>query len=64
MKVLIINFGSRRGGASQSAHRLFKSLLANNIESKMLIKNYDAGSLDPKLYIQQENWLINFYNNY
>ena len=63
MKVLIINFGSKRGGASQSAHRLFKSLLANNIESKMLIKNYDAGSLDPKLYIQQENWLINFYNN-
>ena len=29
----------------------------------MLIKNYDAGSLDPKLYIQQENLLINFYNN-
>ena len=62
MKVLIVNFGSRRGGASQSAHRLFKSLLENNIESKMLIKNYDPDSLDSKFYIQQKNWFINFYN--
>ena len=63
MKVLIVNFGSRKGGASQSAHRLFKSLLENNIESKMLIKNYDPDSLDSKFYIQQKNWFINFYNN-
>ena len=54
MKVLIVNFGSRKGGASQSAHRLFKSLLENNIESKMLIKNYDPDSLDSKFYIQQK----------
>ena len=63
MRVLIVNFSSKKGGASQSAHRLFKALLRNNIESKMLIKKYDADSLDSNYYIQQKNWLINICND-
>jgi glycosyltransferase involved in cell wall biosynthesis len=39
MKILIINTLDIQGGAARAAYRLHKSLLTQNIDSKMLVKN-------------------------
>ncbi len=39
MKILIVNTSDMQGGASRAAYRLHKSLLAQNIDSQMLVEN-------------------------
>ncbi|MFT6248630.1 MAG: glycosyltransferase involved in cell wall biosynthesis [Cognaticolwellia sp.] len=39
MKILIVNTSDINGGAARAAYRLHQSLLAENIESKMLVQN-------------------------
>jgi len=38
VKILIVNFSDLEGGAARAAYRLHKSLLAKNIDSKMLVR--------------------------
>lgn len=39
MKILIVNISDLHGGAARAAYRLHQSLLAQNIESQMLVQN-------------------------
>ena len=39
MKILIVNTSDIRGGAARAAYRLHKSLLAQNIDSQMLVQS-------------------------
>jgi hypothetical protein len=39
MKVLIVNASDIQGGAARAAYRLHKSLLAQNIDSQMLVQS-------------------------
>jgi glycosyltransferase involved in cell wall biosynthesis len=39
MKVLIVNKADKQGGAAKAAYRLHQALLAENIESRMLVQN-------------------------
>lgn len=39
MKILIVNTSDINGGAARAAYRLYKSLLAQNIDSQMLVQN-------------------------
>ena len=39
MKILIVNISDQHGGAARAAYRLHKSLLAQNIDSHMLVQN-------------------------
>ena len=44
MKILIVNSSDIQGGAARAAYRLHKSLLAENINSKMLVQNKSSGN--------------------
>lgn len=48
MKVLIVNFTDNQGGAARAANRLHKSLLAQNIDSNMLVEFKFTN--DPNVY--------------
>jgi len=39
MKILIVNTSDIQGGAARAAYRLHKALIANNIDSQMLVQN-------------------------
>jgi glycosyltransferase involved in cell wall biosynthesis len=39
MKILFVNFSDCEGGASRAAYRLFKSLIENKIDCKMLVQS-------------------------
>ena len=42
MKILIVNTSDTYGGAARAAYRLHLSLLASDIESKMLVQRKDS----------------------
>lgn len=42
MKILIVNESDSKGGAARAAYRLHKSLLAQNIDSQMLVQNKES----------------------
>ena len=52
MKVVHVNTSDIRGGAAIAAHRLHKSLLNENVDSKMLVMNKDS---DEKEVIKAKN---------
>lgn len=46
MKILILNFGDFKGGASIAANRLHESLIKNNIDSKLLVLDKKTNNLN------------------
>jgi len=48
MKILLVNTSDIQGGAARAAYRLHKSLLAQNIESQMLVQNKSSDDFTVK----------------
>jgi len=59
MRILIINTSDIEGGAARAAYRLHKSLLAQNIDSQMLVQNKSS---DDFTVMTEENKIIKSFN--
>jgi len=59
MKILIVNTSDMQGGASRAAYRLHKSLLAQNIDSQMLVENKTS---DDFTVLSQSKNTIKYFN--
>ena len=59
MKILIINISDIQGGAARAAYRLHKSLLAQNINSQMLVQNKSS---DDFTVISEEKKLRKYFD--
>lgn len=59
MKILIVNTNDIKGGAARAAYRLHQVLLAQNIDSQMLVHNKDSND---KTVITHHNTLAHIFN--
>ncbi|MGZ0015673.1 glycosyltransferase family 4 protein [Yeosuana sp. AK3] len=62
MKILIVNFSDIKGGAARAANRLYKSLINEGIDAKMLVlakQSNDKNTIGTKTNLQKR--LVQFY---
>ncbi len=59
MRVLIVNTSDTQGGAARATYRLHKSLLAQNIESQMLVQNKSS---DDFTVLSEERKIRKYFN--